>query len=383
MTEKIIVIVEPQSSGCAFVTEALKMGHKVFVVTAHTAERQLPLIVTDSAAIRVIADTLSSSDVVRVLSEQGIVPSVVIPGFEYYVPVCAEVSGYFSIEAISIETANACRNKSIMRKILKLSGLDIPEFVHIQPSSSPSSFEWTGAFPVVVKPVNMSGSMHVSKEYSVGDINQAVARIVGSNDEDLDLKISKDVLVEEYIDGPEFSIDGIVCPISGQLGVWSYTRKLLGGSSGFVEIGHIVGMNLSDKVKTKIDNYLENVVKALGISRGPIHAELRWCRRRNSPVLIEIGARLGGDKIPTLIEQATGVSFVEAALMTLLGVQAPEPAMPLRIAAIAFRFDTGPEALGDFRSRNAESFFSASSLTEIEAQLKTWFNGVSFVIPEV
>src|SRR5207249_7492479 len=104
------------------------------------------------------------------------------------------------------------------------------------------------------------------------------------------------VLIEEYVEGPEYSVEGFMD--GGSVRVACITSKFLGPEPHFVEAGHVVPGSISEPERRRVVAYVGRVVAALRLDRGPFHAELRCTP--HGPLLIEIAARLGGDRIPDL-----------------------------------------------------------------------------------
>jgi hypothetical protein len=129
------------------------------------------------------------------------------------------------------------------------------------------------------------------------------------------------VLVEEYADGPEISIDCAV--FHGQVYPICLAHKELGYPPYFEEIGHLVDgaePMLSDPA---LITALEQAHAALGFTDGMTHTEYRLTP--SGPKLIEVNARLGGDLIPYLGMRATGIDPGLAAAAIACGRQ-PEVA---------------------------------------------------------
>jgi biotin carboxylase len=174
----------------------------------------------------------------------------------------------------------------------------------------------------VVKPVDLSGSLHVRKCCTAEDVAQALHDAGGGGDPDLDRTSLPLALIEEFVPGPEYSIEGFVQ--SGRVHVLSITKKLLAAEPFFVEVGHIVPGDLGSATSRRVEAYVRRVVNALGLSLGPFHAEIRLSPR--GPLLIEIAARMGGDNIPDLLALSRGVDLWDITLDCHLGLPAAAPA---------------------------------------------------------
>ncbi|BBH54319.1 ATP-grasp domain-containing protein [Fluviispira sanaruensis] len=401
-----IIIVEPQSSGLKLVEQALEEGYQVWLASAEIGERNIPDSFKNKIAGIIHCDSMSADnifqEVQKISVEKGINFEAVIPGFEYYVDVCAKVAKDLSLNSLDVENARCCRLKNLMRERLKQNKVDVPDFIFLKSEQTEQDIPSEFPFPAIIKPVNMSGSMHVYKVYSRAELAEKIKIIINSNDNDLDLAVSKELLIEEYIDGDEFSVEGIVNSLNGEIHIWSVTRKLLGGASGFVEIGHIV----SDF--SKLDNadqmiaYTKQVVLALGIDKGPFHAELSFCKKRKQPILMEIGARLAGDHLPELISEARGTSFFKSALNSLLMQDIEKPQLWQGASGICFLLRNQDQLTakieqkldcidwkylkemhwtvahdtqihGDFRDRICTARFYGENIIELEHEMKQFY----------
>jgi len=125
----------------------------------------------------------------------------------------------------------------------------------------------------------------------------------------------------------------------------SITQKLLGPEPWFVEMGHIVEGSFDPEARQEITGYLRQVTAALDIAMGVFHCELRLSR--SGPVVIEIGARLPGDRICRLIELAKGIALPEIMVRAYTGE--PIAALPVTSRCHAgICFLAAPPELGVF-----------------------------------
>ena len=124
------------------------------------------------------------------------------------------------------------------------------------------------------------------------------------------------VLIEQFIEGPEFSVEIIVW--QGEAHVLTVTDKKTTEAPFFVELGHNQPSVFPEEMQAKLKDAAVAGVKALGLDNCAAHAELKLMD--GEPYLMEIGARLGGDFISTeLTHLSTGVDMVAAAIDVALG----------------------------------------------------------------
>lgn len=125
-----------------------------------------------------------------------------------------------------------------------------------------------------------------------------------------------ELLVEEFLDGPEFSVETLS---------WK-------GVTHIVNIGKNIKTSPPYRVNTRIEypvrfhgeeergvfDVIRRGVKTMDIESGAAHVE--FCLTRQGPKLIELGARTGGGAIPGLItERATGIRFLDQVLRLAVG----------------------------------------------------------------
>jgi biotin carboxylase len=139
------------------------------------------------------------------------------------------------------------------------------------------------------------------------------------------------VLVEECVEGDEFSID---CAVRhGQVTPVFVARKVLGPLPAFEEVGHVVTADGLDLLPG-VGRFLQEVHEALGYRDGVTHAELRV-----SPSgyrIMEVNPRLGGGMIPYLGYLATGIDLAGAVADLALGREPDLRRNRHRAAAVSF-----------------------------------------------
>lgn len=166
-------------------------------------------------------------------------------------------------------------------------------------------------FPCITKPTDNSGSRGVMLVHSVDELKQAI----GYSSEN---GRSGSVIVEEYMQGPEVSVEVIV--IGGIPHILQITDKLTTGAPHFVEMGHSQPSRLPEDTRNAIRDLAERAVLAVGIKNGPAHVEM--IVTENGPKMVELGARMGGDNITThLVPLSTGIDMVKATIELALGLK--------------------------------------------------------------
>lgn len=158
-------------------------------------------------------------------------------------------------------------------------------------------------WPVVIKPSHGSGTRGVTFAWSWDDLLEACQNLADSG--------GGDVILEEYVGGKEFVVNGIVDADSDLLvtDIWVYDKISLDGARDIYYDTHKV--STGNQVFWPLADYAGKVVERLGLRRAPIHLEVKV--DESGPCLIEVGARLGGGRLPTLASELHGRSLFELA----------------------------------------------------------------------
>ena len=220
-------------------------------------------------------------------------------------------------------------DKAAMRALLGARGISpVTSTEAGSPAEAEQILRERAELPVVVKPTRLDGSRAVRLIERPGDID-------GWRRELASLGYRDHVLIEEYLRGPEFSVETITA--HGTHHVVGITAKRLGRRPHFVEMGHVHPAPITAEVRTAITDLVIAFLEATGYRFGPVHTEVILTAA--GPRIVESQARLGGDRIPLLVELASGFDM-EAAVFTALAGGPVEPAPATRSAAISF-FDFG------------------------------------------
>lgn len=164
-------------------------------------------------------------------------------------------------------------------------------------------------YPVIVKPRDNSGSRGVK-------LCRSKEELAASMSEAFEVSKLDTVLVEEYIEGPEYSIEGL--HYDGKAEVIQFTEKKTTDFPYNVELGHKQPANLTDEQKKAIREIVSKIGKALKFENCPSHTELKINER--GIFVIETSPRLGGDYITsTLVPLSTGINMEDQLLHIALG----------------------------------------------------------------
>lgn len=281
-----------------------RMGHKALVVDFDPdapgfqfADERFVVSTNDTPAVLKIASEISID---------GILTSSDLP-----VRTVAEVCREYHLKGLSSFTAEHCTNKYLLRKLLKEKGLKVPFFEVIENYNTFHKAEHQLPFPLVVKPVDSSASRGVSMVGGYEELKQAIL-------EASEYSRSGKILVESFIDGREFSVESV--SKDGKHHIVAITEKVVSKAHAkyFVEDRHIIPARITPQEKAQIETTVLKTLDAVELDNSAAHTEVKITE--NGPIIIEIGARLGGDFITSdLVPLATGVNMHENVIRIALG----------------------------------------------------------------
>lgn len=210
---------------------------------------------------------------------------------------------------ISFDTAIKSTDKGEMIKAFEIAGVEHPWYFILTSSDELGSVIDKITYPCISKPVDNSGSRGVMLIHNEEELKSAV-------DYSAQNGRGGGVIVEEYLKGPEVSVEIIAS--DGEVYVLNVTDKLTTGAPHFVEMGHSQSSRLPECDVEKIKDLARRATIAVGVENGPAHAEI--ILTENGPKMVEIGARMGGDCITThLVPLSTGIDMIEATIRISCG----------------------------------------------------------------
>ena len=221
----------------------------------------------------------------------------------------AKASDKLHLHSINYETAVKATDKYEMIKVFKEHNVPSPWYVVADSLEELKTHEADVSFPCIIKPTDNAGSHGVAKVFSFQELldNYEYSHSCSRHGK---------VIVEEYLDGPEVSVEVMV--VKGKVNILQITDKITTGAPHFVEMGHTQPSRLPNDIQQEIRKVAEVACKSLHLDKGPAHVEMKVTSR--GPVMIELGARMGGDNITThLVPLSSGIDMVKATIDVATG----------------------------------------------------------------
>ena len=168
-------------------------------------------------------------------------------------------------------------------------------------------------FPVIVKPVDSSGSKGVSR---IDDICEAEEKIIYA----MSFSRAKRIIVEEYVEKYGYQIAGDGLSIDGKLVFRYFANDHFDPKciNPFVPISASFPYNMSKEVQDKVHDEIQRLISLLHMGTTTYNFDLRIDKNYNV-YLMEVAPRDGGNYIPDIIKYATGVDLVECSVKAAIG----------------------------------------------------------------
>ncbi|WP_148876673.1 ATP-grasp domain-containing protein [Serratia marcescens] len=205
------------------------------------------------------------------------------------------------LAAMSEQAVRHSRDKIAMKQRLQHLGPMIPAFQQVSSLKDAQQAAKQWGYPVIVKPASGSGSKGIFKVSDEGELAQALAQLANIATDTFDTVFSAfggQIILEEFVDGPEFSVDGYVADEQiTVIGITDYQSDPV----TFVENRHIFPSHHSDGIQEEIKQCARNIVRELGINHTVFHLEGKYSSKGFK--FIECAARPAGGYISTHLLQ--------------------------------------------------------------------------------
>ncbi|MEU3400512.1 ATP-grasp domain-containing protein [Streptomyces filamentosus] len=313
-----------------YIVAAVSRHFRLWLLDAHEPSWQLPYVEGSSLLDTKDVDALraEAERIVRRLPVAG-----VFTYDESLVHAAALLAEALGLPGSAPDAVLACRDKATTRARLTAAGVPQPACTPVSTAAEARAAADATGYPVVVKARGLAGSLGVVRA-DHGDAVEAAFAAAGSADWPGVPRYEADVLVEEYLTGPEISVDAVV--VDGVCTPLVVARKQVGMDPYFEETGHTVDAADPLLRDAGLLEQLQHVHKALGFEHGATHTEFKLTPK--GPRLVEINARLGGDFIPLIGMLATGTDPAVAAASVAAGLTPDTAPKTRKTAAIRFLY---------------------------------------------
>ncbi len=198
----------------------------------------------------------------------------------------------------SAEVLERLHTKTLFKNLCKELKVNVPEEI------STNTIDSLFSFPVIVKPLNLSGGRGISVANNINELTYSIRNAQEESN-------NKNVLIEEFINSNLYAYSVI---FQNQKIVYSFMAQELEKS---YYVTTTFGINLEDKLVKILDHDLEKIAKFLMLKDGLLHVQ--FMIKNNIANILEVTRRIPGDLFPTLIELSDGVEYSKAIVNSYLG----------------------------------------------------------------
>ncbi len=249
----------------------------------------------------------------------------------------ARIAGELGVRWHPAEVAGAVHDKFRMRSRLSQAGVRTVPAARVTSEDEVRAFGGEFGWPIILKPLRATGSLGVVKLSGPDD----VAGVLERSAVHLHLAAADpEFMVESFIPGPQYSVETM--SEDGDHLVVALTKKYSHPAT-LVEVGHALPVLLPAAELRVLEEYVGQVLNALGVEFGPTCTEIVWSD--DGPIVFECQMRVAGDETQSLISHALDIDFIDtvvrqAAGQTVLRAMrsAVESAAGARAAAIWYAY---------------------------------------------
>jgi biotin carboxylase len=330
----VFILVESNTSGTGrlFANTVAELGYLPLVLTDDPS--RYPYLRSDGIdylEVRTSDFKALENCVLKVVGREKI--AGVYSSSEYYIEAAARIAELLRLPGESHAIVAGCRNKHTQRESLRRAEVFVPKFRRAQSHEEAMSALDEIPLPVIVKPTFGTGSVGVRLCRSVEEVVSHATTLLNQGFNERGLPAPKEILIEEYLAGPEYSVEVFGTHVLG------ITAKHLSEEPMFVEAGHDFPAMLSADLAASIRETALRSLQAVGLSWGPAHIEMRVVE--GHPAIIEINPRLAGGFIPELVRNAHGIDLIRETLKHAIGLRPNLKPASNGYAAIRFVTNSG------------------------------------------
>ncbi|ATH92546.1 ATP-grasp domain-containing protein [Bacillus glycinifermentans] len=204
------------------------------------------------------------------------------------------------------------KDKGKMRKLLNERGISLVRYAVSHSTADLKEAVGRIGLPCIIKPVAGTASSGVFKINTSSELDRLFKQEYLQDEEKME------VIVEEYLNGAEYSVESI--SFNGTHHIIGITEKFTTGEPSFIETGHFFpAVSLQQNTANDVKDLTLKVLHAIEHEIGPAHTEIKITA--DGPKVIETHTRPGGDKITELMKLSFGVDVFYETLKSLKGME--------------------------------------------------------------
>lgn len=239
------------------------------------------------------------------------VDGVLTAATDFSVLTMSRISQEMGLPGINYEAAKRIKNKAEVRKCLFDAKADDTGYsFQIDSMEQIPEILPQVQFPVMMKPVDGSGSRGASKVERAEDFAKACEFAMAGS-------ISHRAVAEPFVDGKEYGVESFVD--NGVIHVMGVMQKDMTLPPYYAELGHAIPSGLTDEMENKIKECVRKALIALGVNHGSVNMDL-LITEKGDVHIVDVGARMGGNLIGShIIPIGTGIEYMANMIRAAVG----------------------------------------------------------------
>jgi biotin carboxylase len=228
-------------------------------------------------------------------------------------PTAAYVAEKMGLPGNPYKSVETLAYKDKFRKFLSENGFNCPKAKSYSSLENAKKEINQFTFPLMVKPIDSSGSKGVSKVEKIEDFEKAYQVA-------LEHSRGKNIIVEEFVEKDHpYMIGGDCFAINGKVEFWGLLNCHRDPNvNPLVPVGKSYPVLVNEDRVALCKKVIQQIVDILKIRFGGFNIEVMFDNKDNM-FLIEMGPRNGGNMIPDFLQIITGVDLIAATIETALG----------------------------------------------------------------
>ena len=239
------------------------------------------------------------------------VDGVLTAATDFSVLTMSRIAEELHLPGINYQSAKVIKNKALVRKRLFEANADdtgisyeidsVEDIADILPKIK---------FPVMMKPVDGSGSRGASKVEKTEDFVKAAEFAMNGS-------ITHRAVAEPFIEGKEYGVESFVD--NGVIHVLGVMQKDMTEPPYYAELGHAIPSGLTPELETKVKSCVYRAIFGLGVNHGSVNMDLLITNEGNVHI-VDVGARMGGNLIGShIIPMGTGIDYMGNMIRAAVG----------------------------------------------------------------
>ena len=256
-------------------------------------------------------ESTTDKEAILKIAQQEKIDGILCYASDPAAPTQAYVAEKMNLSSNPYKSVEILANKDLFRKFLQDNNFATPKAMGFTSYEEAKKEIDKFNFPIIIKPVDSSGSKGVSKLNTKKLLKSKIEYA-------LSFSRCKRFIIEEYVEMQGYQVAGDGFSVNGKLAFRLYGNDHFDKKSKNIFVPVAASFPYVGKMEKEIDKEVNRAFKLLKLKDNAYNFDIR-VGKDNKVYLMEIGPRNGGNMIPQIIEYATGVDMVEYSIKAAMG----------------------------------------------------------------